>query len=304
MSSQLSSQPWAKQIIAALMAMGIALPTIPPVEELPVIGDAYVQAYNSLPANVKQQVPPNLRPHQPKAKPGKSGKAPAKPVRPAPDAQAKLHQLVQDVVGRHGGRAAISVAGTGAQLTVGDNRAEPAFSTMKVPLSIAALRQSPAFANDARLAVTVSDNPAAHRMFAKVPSSAYGGVIAEAGSKTTTPAGYEMGTMWTTSDQAQFASGLRCVKGHEPVLGLMGEITRDQRWGLGQIGGARFKGGWNVHQGGYLTRQFGLIPGPNGDIAVAITAFSNGGYAESTQMLNELARGIEGMRGGLPTSRC
>lgn len=300
MSSQLSSQPWAKQIIAALTAMGIALPVVPRVEELPVIGDAYVQAYNNLPANVKQQVPPQLRPKQP----GQEKKAPAKPAPVAPDAQAKLHQLVQDVVGRHGGRAAISVAGAGRQITVGDNRAEPAFSTMKVPLSIAALRQNPAFAGDARLAITVSDNPAAHRMFAQVPASAYGGVIAEAGSKTTTPAGYEMGTLWTTADQAQFASGLRCVRGHEPVLDLMGQITRDQRWGLGQIGGARFKGGWNVHQGGYLTRQFGLIPGPNGDIAVAITAFSNGGYAESTQMLNELAHGIEGMRGGLPTSRC
>mgnify|MGYP007070526594 FL=1 len=84
----------------------------------------------------------------------------------------------------------------------------------------------------------------------------------------------------------------------------MGQITPDQRWGLGQIGGARFKGGWNTHEDGYVARQFGLVPGPNGDVAVAITAFSHGGYAESTQMLSELARGLDGMRGTLPTARC
>ena len=216
------------------------------------------------------------------------------------DVQAQLDRLVADVVGRHGGRAAVSVGG----LTAGDNRPEPAFSTMKVPLAIAALRQSQAFYPDAEAAVTRSDNPAAHRMFGQVPAASYEGVIREAGARTSTPAGYQMGTMWTTSDQAAFASGLRCVAGHEPVLDMMGRIVDYQHWGLGRIGGARYKGGWNYHEGGHLARQFGLIPGPNGDIAVAITAHSPKGHEGSFAMLDELANGLNAMRDDLPTSRC
>ena len=84
MSSQLSSQPWAKQITAALMAMGISLPVMPAVEDLPVIGDAYVQAYNGLPDNIKQQVPPQLRPKQP-GQAGQPSHAPGAAAQPAVD---------------------------------------------------------------------------------------------------------------------------------------------------------------------------------------------------------------------------
>ena len=205
-----------------------------------------------------------------------------------------------DVVARHGGRAAVSVGG----FTAGDNSPVPAFSTMKVPLSIAALRQDQSMYPDAEIAVTRSDNPAAHRMFTRVPAAGYERVIQEAGSRTSTPVTAKMSTLWTTSDQAEFASGLRCVPGHEPVLDMMGRIVDYQHWGLGRIEGARFKGGWYTYQGGHLARQFGLIPGPNGDIAVAITAHNTKGYEGSFRMLEELADGLAAMRGDLPTARC
>ena len=157
---------------------------------------------------------------------------------------------------------------------------------------------------DAEIAVTRSDNPAAHRMFARVPAAGYERVIQEAGSRTSTPVTARMSTLWTTSDQAEFASGLRCVPGHEPVLDMMGRIVDYQHWGLGRIGGARYKGGWYTYQGGHLARQFGLIPGPNGDIAVAVTAHNTKGYEGSFRMLDELADGLAAMRGDLPTARC
>ena len=286
------------KVAALALTAGLAfpmssVPTYTAIDQIPVIGQPIVQAYNQLPPQVKNAIRLPLPLTTPK--PGK-----AQHVAPAVDVQAQLDRLVADVVGRHGGRATVAVGG----FTAGDNRPEPAFSTMKVPLAIAALRQSQAFYPDAEAAVTRSDNPAAHRMFGQVPAASYEGVIREAGARTTTPAGYQMGTMWTTSDQAQFASGLRCVAGHEPVLDMMGRIVDYQHWGLGRIGGARFKGGWNHYEGGHLARQFGLIPGPNGDIAVAITAHSPKGYEGSFAMLNELADGLSAMRGDLPTSRC
>ena len=286
------------KVAALALTAGLAfpmssVPTYTAIDQIPVVGQPIVQAYNQLPPQVKNVIRLPLPLTTPK--PGK-----AQHVAPAVDVQAQLDRLVADVVSRHGGRATVAVG----SFTAGDNRPEPAFSTMKVPLAIAALRQSQAFYPDAEAAVTRSDNPAAHRMFGQVPAAGYEGVIREAGARTTTPAGYQMGTLWTTSDQAEFASGLRCVAGHEPVLDMMGRIVDYQHWGLGRIGGARFKGGWNYHEGGHLARQFGLIPGPNGDIAVAITAHSPKGHEGSFAMLNELADGLSAMRGDLPTSRC
>ena len=286
------------KVAALALTAGLAfpmssVPTYTAIDQIPVIGQPIVQAYNQLPPQVKNAIRLPLPLTTPK--PGT-----AQHVAPAVDVQAQLDRLVADVVGRHGGRATVAVG----PFTAGDNRPEPAFSTMKVPLAIAALRQSQAFYPDAEAAVTRSDNPAAHRMFGQVPAAGYEGVIREAGARTTTPAGYQMGTLWTTSDQAEFASGLRCVAGHEPVLDMMGRIVDYQHWGLGRIGGARYKGGWNYHEGGHLARQFGLIPGPHGDIAVAITAHSPKGHEGSFAMLNELADGLSAMRGDLPTSRC
>ncbi|MBF4547848.1 hypothetical protein IRY31_07140 [Corynebacterium afermentans subsp. lipophilum] len=286
------------KVAALALTAGLAfpmssVPTYTAIDQIPVVGQPIVQAYNQLPPQVKNAIRLPLPLTTPK--PGKT-----QHVAPAVDVQAQLDRLVADVVGRHGGRATVAVG----SFTAGDNRPEPAFSTMKVPLAIAALRQNQAFYPDAEAAVTRSDNPAAHRMFGQVPAAGYEGVIREAGARTTTPAGYQMGTLWTTSDQAEFASGLRCVAGHEPVLDMMGRIVDYQHWGLGRIGGARYKGGWNHYEGGHLARQFGLIPGPNGDIAVAITAHSPKGYEGSFAMLDELANGLSAMRGDLPTSRC
>lgn len=293
MSSKLAAAALAAGIV---LPSGPALPALPPppppitaIDQIPVVGPALVNTYKQLPPQVQRVIHLPLPLTTPK---------PAPP--PRVNVQAELDRLVNDVVARHGGRAAVSVG----SFTAGDNRPEPAFSTMKVPLSIAALRQDPRMRPDAEVAVTRSDNPAAHRMFARVPAQSIAGVISEAGSRTTSPAGYQMGTAWTTSDQAAFASGLRCVPGHEPVLEMMGRVIPEQRWGLGRIQGARFKGGWNYYQGGHLARQFGLIPGPNGDIAVAITAHSAKGYQGSFAMLNELADGIARMRGSLPKARC
>lgn len=283
------------KIAALALTAGLALPTSPvpdytAIDQIPVVGHPFVQAYNQLPPQVRDAVRLPL----PLTASGQHHAASAAEI------QAQLDRLVGDVVARHGGRAAVSVGG----FTAGDNSPVPAFSTMKVPLSIAALRQDQSMYPDAEIAVTRSDNPAAHRMFGQVPAASYEGVIREAGARTTTPAGYQMGTLWTTSDQAEFASGLRCVAGHEPVLDMMGRIVDYQHWGLGRIGGARYKGGWNHYEGGHLARQFGLIPGPNGDIAVAITARNTKGYEGSFRMLDELADGLAAMRGDLPTARC
>ncbi len=59
----------------------------------------------------------------------------------------------------------------------------------------------------------------------------------------------------------------------ERVLDAMGRIVAEQRWGLGQIPGIRFKGGWGPSEqpeGGYEVIQVG-IAGPR-VIAIAARA--------------------------------
>lgn len=290
----------SSRLTAALLAAGIALPVVPAVYEIPVVGPVVVRAYASLPHEVKARVPQSVR-----AQLTPPAGAPAAAPAASPDSvNAHLDALVREVEARHGGRATVSVAGAGAQFTAGDNRPEPAFSTMKVPSAIVALRNDPGTYADVEATVIRSDNAASYRLNSVVPGPSLDAVIAEAGSRTTNSAAWRMGTLWSTSDQAQFASGLRCVSGHEPVLEMMGRVVPEQRFGLGRIPGARFKGGWNFHEEGHLARQFGLMPGPHGDIAVAITAYNPNGYQSSYAMLDDLASGLSRIATQLPPSRC
>lgn len=292
----------SSRISAALLAAGLIWPTAPALYDVPVLGPAIAQAYYQLPEHLQARIPAQIRTQIVPPAHGGNGAGAAGVDHRAN--QAALEHLVAQVSARHPGSVAVSVAGAEAQYTAGADLPVMAFSTMKVPLSIAALRQDPGLYSEAEAAVTWSDNNATWRMENKVPSAAVADVIAQAGSRTSNSAAWRMSTLWTTSDQAQFASGLRCVPGHEPVLEMMGRIVPEQRFGLGRIPGARFKGGWNSHEEGHVARQFGLIPGPNGDISVAITAYSPNGYAGSYRMLDELADGLGEMRAQLPTSRC
>ena len=72
-------------------------------------------------------------------------------------------------------------------------------------------------------------------------------------------------TEWPLTEQVRFLSVAACDRRDNAVLALMGMIEQGQRWGLGTIGGTRFKGGWGPSPTGkYLLRQMGLIITPAG----------------------------------------
>jgi len=75
------------------------------------------------------------------------------------------------------------------------------------------------------------------------------------------------------------------IAGGSDVLVAMSNIAADQRYGLGTIPGAVFKGGWGPEpENGYVVRQFGLMPGPKPyGIAVMVVAdnYQSGQYALS-----------------------
>ncbi|MBF6132899.1 hypothetical protein IU501_07775 [Nocardia otitidiscaviarum] len=220
---------------------------------------------------------------------------------------------------------AIMPVGGGEVTVLGDWSTGIAWSTIKVPIALAALRRDPeGLLDTAEAAITFSDNDAAQQLWnslgsAEEAAAAVESVLREAGDTVTdiadrhtrlaTVGSYELmafgATSWTLTDQVRFASRLPCLDDADTVISLMGEITPDQSWGLGRLIGAEFKGGWGPDDdtGDYTVRQFGLIPTLSGPVAVAMAAEpASGGFDDATDMMDRMALlvadHLEELRGG------
>lgn len=235
-----------------------------------------------------------------------------------PNSMAADFTQLQPTLPGQVGLAIMPVGGT--RITVfGDWTTGIAWSTIKVPLAIAALRHDPEGAMlDAEAAITISDNAAADALWNSLgdgleAAQAVQQVLDEAGDAVTGVAGprtrldYEAfgATEWSLTDQVRFASRLPCLPQTETVTRLMGEIVPDQGWGLGTLDGAEFKGGWGPDDetGVYTARQFGLLPTRSGLVAVALAAQADSGsFADATALLDSLAallgRHVDELRGG------
>jgi Beta-lactamase enzyme family len=161
-----------------------------------------------------------------------------------------------------------------------------AWSTIKVPLAIAALRGDAGRARDLVVkAITESDNHASEQLWSQLgePAGAAGrvqAVINESGDAATvvesqrlrrgyTPFGQ---THWTLAGQARFAAQLPGIAHAATVIDLMRRLTADHRWGLAAKGIAA-KGGWGPGvRDDYLVRQFGIAPTDYGHVGLALAA--------------------------------
>lgn len=224
------------------------------------------------------------------------------------DLTAELTSAVDQVVAAHGGQAAVSVGESSA----GDASGFASWSTMKVPVAIAALKEHPEMTVEATYAIEVSDNGAADMLWNATTPEAVEAVLAEGGTpitverNVTRPGFSSFGqTQWSVADQARFASNLACVNGSAPILEMMGNVA--QNYGLGTIPGARFKGGWGPSiSGAYEVRQLGLVPDATGRIIpVAIAASAADGTYESAQvMLTQLVTELGPALNAAPEAVC
>lgn len=198
----------------------------------------------------------------------------------------------------------IAVAAVGAKpVSLGAWSSGVAWSTIKVPLAIAALRAGSDNTELVFKTITQSDNPAAEELWSQLGDPAEAAqrvqaVIREAGDPATvvesrrfrseyTPFGQ---TQWSLADQAQFAAGLPQIPDAAPIVDLMHDLSTDHRWGLAAKGFAA-KGGWGPGRAGdYLVRQFAIVPTGSGTVGVALAADTyEGGYAAGVDVLNTLA---------------
>lgn len=176
-----------------------------------------------------------------------------------------------------------------------------AWSTIKVPLAIAALRSDrPATNGLVAKTITESDNPAAESLWSQLGDPADAArqvqaVIRETGDNCTLvesrrlrPGFTAFGqTRWSLSRQALFAAHLPGLREAATVVNLMRHLSDGQRWGLAAKGIAA-KGGWGPGtSGGYLVRQFGMLPTNTGHMGVALAAEATG-FETGVDALNQI----------------
>ena len=245
--------------------------------------------------------------------------APTSPLEPAPaDAlspEESLRTVADGVAATYGGSVGIAVVGAEATYVAGDDTAYPAWSTSKVPLVVAATRVAPeAAAGYAPAAIQMSDNGSAEAIWAAVSPADVNQVFAETGvdavvnKDRTRPEFSAFGqTLLSASQEATLASHLACIDGGAQVLDLMAGITPEQAYGLGNLPGARLKGGWGPSlSGGYQIRQLARVSNSSGqDVAIAITVIpAAGDYPTGQAMASEVAEQLRPLIDTLPTAVC
>ncbi len=206
--------------------------------------------------------------------------------------ETSFHQLSQTVPATIG-IAVAAVDGTSVT-SLGTWSTGVAWSTIKVPLAIAALRVDPSSRDLAAKTITQSDNAAAEELWSRLgdPTEAaqkVQAVIEDAGDPTTVvesrrvrPGYTAFGqTQWSLARQAQFAARLVGIPDAFDVVDLMRNLTASQCWGLAAKGVAA-KGGWGPGaHGEYLVRQFAIVPTESGHMGVGLAAEAHDGRFET-----------------------
>ncbi len=170
-----------------------------------------------------------------------------------------------------------------------------AWSTIKVPLAIAAMRNDWLGARELAVkAITESDNRASEQLWSQLGEPAEAArqvqvVVAEGGDPATVVESRRLRrgftafgqTQWSLQRQARFAAELPSVPDAAEVIDLMQNLSTDHQWGLAAKGIAA-KGGWGPGvRGEYLVRQFGIVPTPSGHWGVALAVDAHDGVFET-----------------------
>lgn len=222
-----------------------------------------------------------------------------------------------------GARLGVAYAQVGSHevTVVGSLRTGVAWSTAKVPVSLAVLADdptpSPGTRELIRRALRESDNGATEALFASlgtpdVAAAKTTAILRAAGVAAVVPAkrlraGFTIPgqTQWSLAEQAEFAARLGCLDQTGLVANDLAHIADSQSWGLGRLPAARFKGGWGPDGDGYLVRQLGVVVLDGGPMAIAIIARAGDGTFDSGVVaVNRVADWAKENVVGRPVAAC
>ncbi|WNG86352.1 hypothetical protein C6A87_021195 [Mycobacterium sp. ITM-2016-00317] len=254
--------------------------------------------------------------NRPEAIVGTTAASPSVAVGGVDELQRSFEAVSSDIAGDVG----VAIASANGVRSFGSWRTGPAWSTIKVPLAIAALRNSQeAAAPFVDPAIRSSDNAAAEALWAQLgqpeeAAASVGAVLVEAGDSSTiveserrrsefTAFGQ---TDWSLANQATFASKLRCLSRSDSVINDMGDVAGNQQWGLAGKNHAAVKGGWGPSpEGPYLVRQIALVETESGSVGIALAAqASDGGFQTGSTQLDTLSAWVLDHLGFFPGAHC
>ena len=259
------------------------------------------QSLTALPSSAATPAPPQIVPNDPGT------------------FAAEFTQLENSLHAKMG--VAVSAVGNGqVPLMWGDWQEGPAWSTVKVPLVIAAYRQQkPQQVTDQmKAAITESDNAAAESLWEELGDPATAAqrvqqILLESGDPTAVesrklrPEFTAFGqTIWSLANQVRFTATAVCNSANDPIFKLMGQVEPNQTWGIGGIPASEFKGGWGPSPAGkYLVRQIGVLTTSAGKIAVATAAEpESGSFDDGTHDLGVVAKWLTDHLAALPAGQC
>jgi hypothetical protein len=192
----------------------------------------------------------------------------------------------------------VALASSGSVASLGDWQTGVAWSTIKVPLAIAALRAGCASTDLISASIAQSDNGAAEQLWSGLgePGEAAQQVQAVINDPSTVvesqrirPEYTAFGqTQWSLVRQAEFAARLPSIPDAYPIIELMSNLCIEHRWGLAAKGFAA-KGGWGPGvDDDYLVRQFAIVPTGSATVGVALAAETRD-EETGVEVLNTLA---------------
>lgn len=208
-------------------------------------------------------------------------------AKPAGDVAEKIQKIANDY-GVHVEAAWVDPA-SGVQ-RVGETAGLEAWSTAKVPIALAVVGQGlgEKFAHEISESLRISDNDDAATLWESLGSDettrakAVDDLLREAGDKNTafknadgTQKQFGL-TIWDVSDQVIFLSNMPCLTGADQIINDLSNIDDSQKWGMGILPNAVFKGGWGSGQHGFVSRQFGWFTNSeNARVIVALAVLAD-----------------------------
>ena len=230
--------------------------------------------------------------------------------------------VLEDLVAAFPDDAQVSVVtADGDVVTAGEVPESTAWSTIKVPIAIEALREGgDELDEQAKLAITESDNDAASALFETLgggyqASTKIDNLLREADDTSTLTlpnaalggdTGFGM-TQWSSADQARFAAWMACSDEDavQHVYRLMADLVDSQAVGVETVEGGHAKSGWgtNEHTGVSTMRQMGTIDTGSGLAAMSIV-ITGSELEDVTEEIDVLADWLAGHAGELPVVKC
>ncbi|MDK8453809.1 hypothetical protein QP900_01855 [Corynebacterium marquesiae] len=235
----------------------------------------------------------------------KKASAPATaPSAPNPDSvRTQLDRAVEKTARKYHAKVGVAISAGNDTIAVGDKGKGPVWSTIKVPIAIAALKDG-ADKSLVDLAIKESDNDAAYSLWSQVQwhegsaDKAVEELLEDYGSHADihdTAFGY---STWSLKDQAVFGAELPCIEEADYVHKVLKDIVSWQKIGLSKEERTRAKSGWGLDEdeNEYTYRQFGVHEVTGKRVGVALSVVTDGeDYAKAEPAVKYLAHEMVGI---------